>query len=64
MPEPVALERGRGRPRLQEGEDTRAVTIRMTAAQRAKLAALGGADWVRGMIDRATDPGRPTSTHP
>jgi hypothetical protein len=35
------------------------VSIKMTASQKAKLAALGGADWVRKMIDSALAPKAP-----
>ncbi len=43
--------RGQGRKPLVEGEVTVVVSIKMTASQKAKLAALGGAAWVREMID-------------
>ncbi|EHR71394.1 hypothetical protein BurJ1DRAFT_2565 [Burkholderiales bacterium JOSHI_001] len=48
--------RSKGRPRLQEGEETIPVTIRMTRPQRDKLARLGGPPWVRSKIDKAKDP--------
>ena len=32
------------------------VSLRMTQAQRDKLARLGGADWVRQRIERAKEP--------
>lgn len=35
------------------------VSIKMTASQKAKLAKLGGPDWVRKMIDRAKQPQEP-----
>jgi len=41
-----------GRPRQMYGAVI-TVGLRMTHEQRAKLAALGGAAWVRGQIDRA-----------
>lgn len=40
---------------MKAGEDTVTVSLRMTEAQRAKLARLGGAEWVRGKIDRAKE---------
>ena len=52
--------KGRGRPRLDEAEDTIPVTIRMTAPQKEKLAKLGGTQggshWVRQRIDKAKLP--------
>lgn len=45
-----------GRPRVMHGEQVQ-VTLRLTAAQREKLAALGGAAWVRAQIERAKRPG-------
>lgn len=47
--------RGQGRRPIKQGEDTVTVSLRMTEAQRAKLARLGGAEWVRGKIDRAKE---------
>lgn len=44
-----------GRPPLSpDGSVT--MNIRMTPAQRAKLDALGGAQWIRERIDRAKEP--------
>lgn len=43
--------RGQGRKPIQRGEDTVTVSLRLTTSQRAKLAALGGAAWVRQQID-------------
>lgn len=44
----------RGRPALPEDErQSERVEIRMTAAQRAKLDLLGGAQWLRERIDKA-----------
>lgn len=44
----------RGRPPAAPGEArTERVEVRLTPAQRAKLDALGGADWLRRAIDRA-----------
>ena len=48
--------RGQGRKPVAEGEQTVTVSLRMTEAQREKLARLGGAEWVRGKIDRAKEP--------
>ena len=45
--------RGRGRKPIKEGQDTVTVSLRMTEAQRDKLALLGGAEWVRKRIDKA-----------
>lgn len=53
--------RGRGRPSLQDGQETVVVPIRMTRGQREKLERLAGdagaAQWVRDRIDRAREPG-------
>lgn len=49
--------RGQGRPPIKHGEKTVMKSMRMTEAQREKLARLGGAEWVRGKIDRAKEPG-------
>ena len=48
--------RGQGRKPIKEGEDTVTVSLRMTTAQRDKLALLGGAEWVRQRIDKAKTP--------
>lgn len=48
--------RGQGRKPIKEGQDTVTVSLRMTAAQRDKLALLGGAEWVRQRIDKAKAP--------
>ena len=45
--------RGQGRKPVAEGEQTVTVSLRMTVAQRDKLATLGGALWVRQRIDKA-----------
>ena len=37
---------------------TERVELRLSAAQRDKLAALGGPDWLRARIDRAREPRR------
>ena len=47
--------RGQGRKPVAEGEPTITVSLRMTAAQRDKLARLGGAEWVRRRIDKARE---------
>jgi hypothetical protein len=47
--------RGQGRKPVKEGEETVTVSLRMTAAQRDKLARLGGAEWVRQRIDKARE---------
>jgi len=47
--------RGQGRKPVAEGEPTVTVSMRMTAAQRDKLARLGGATWVRQRIDKARE---------
>lgn len=49
-------DRGQGRKPLSEGEPTVTVSIKMTATQKAKLAQLGGPDWVRQMINKAKPP--------
>ena len=48
--------RGQGRQPVKAGEETVTVSLRMTPAQREKLARLGGAGWVRDRIDRAKEP--------
>mgnify|MGYP003472420779 CR=1 FL=1 len=47
--------RGQGRPPVKAGEETVTVSLRMTQAQRDKLARLGGAEWVRQRIDKARE---------
>lgn len=47
--------RGQGRKPIKRGEETVTVSLRMTAAQRDKLARLGGAEWVRLRIDKARE---------
>lgn len=47
--------RGQGRKPVEEGRPTISVSLRMTEAQRDKLARLGGAAWVRQKIDRAKE---------
>lgn len=46
-------DRGQGRKALSDVEATTSMTIRLTVGQRAKLARLGGAQWVRDRIDKA-----------
>ena len=43
----------RGRKPIKDGEQTVTLSIRVTSSQRAKLAVLGGAEWVRRQIDKA-----------
>ena len=50
-------DRGQGRKPIKPGEETVTVSLRMTPAQRDKLAKLGGASWVRDRIDKAKEPG-------
>jgi len=47
--------RGQGRKPVKHGEETVTVSLRMTPDQRAKLARLGGARWVRAKIDKARE---------
>ena len=47
--------RGQGRKPVKQGEETVTLSLRVTVAQREKLARLGGAEWVRGKIDRAKE---------
>lgn len=47
--------RGQGRKPVKQGEETVTVSLRMTPAQREKLARLGGAEWVRSRIDKARE---------
>jgi len=49
--------RGQGRKPVKQGEETVTVSLRMTPEQRAKLARLGGAEWVRTKIDKARERG-------
>ena len=48
--------RGQGRKPVKQGEETVTLSLRVTTAQREKLARLGGAEWVRGKIDKAKEP--------
>jgi hypothetical protein len=45
-----------GRPEVSEADRLKVGTIRLTQAQWAKLAALGGAAWLRKKIDAAKAP--------
>lgn len=47
--------RGQGRNPVKQGEETVTVSLRMTPEQRAKLARIGGAEWVRTRIDKARE---------
>lgn len=49
-------DRGQGRKPIEPGVETVTLSIRVTPAQRAKLALLGGAQWVRDKINRAKGP--------
>jgi hypothetical protein len=42
-------------PKPLHGENMAAFHFRMTAAQRVKLAALGGAAWIRAQINKAKE---------
>jgi len=44
--------RGQGRKPVAQGEETVTVSLRVTVAQREKLARLGGAKWVRSAIEQ------------
>ena len=48
--------RGQGRKPVKQGEETVTLSLRVTVAQREKLARLGGAEWVRRRIDKAREP--------
>jgi hypothetical protein len=58
MTKPTKPARRPGRPRLDAAADQTAVRVNLTltAAQRAKLQALGGSEWLRRQIDAATPP--------
>ena len=45
--------RGQGRKPIFSGQDTVTVSLRLTTEQRAKLTKLGGAGWVRSVINAA-----------
>lgn len=44
--------RNGGRPKLAEEDFLHKVSIRFSTGQREKLAALGGADWIRWKLDK------------
>lgn len=46
--------RGQGRKLGPEGERLEVVAIRMSSAQKDKLQALGGSEWIRDRINRAS----------
>lgn len=46
-------DRGQGRKPIKAGERTVSISLRVTPAQRAKLATLGGAAWIRDQIEGA-----------
>ena len=50
--------RGQGRKPVKQGDETVTLSLRVTVAQREKLARLGGAKWVRARIDKANDPAK------
>ena len=56
--------RGQGRKPVKQGEETVTFSLRMTPEQRAKLARLGGAEWVRQKIDRAKEPNAALTRRP
>lgn len=56
--------RGQGRKPLAAGEQTVMFALRMTVAQREKLALLGGAEWLRGKIDKAKTPSAQVTGRP
>ena len=53
--------RGQGRKPVKQGEETVTLSLRVTVAQREKLERLGGAEWVRGKIDKAKEPNYQTN---
>lgn len=48
--------RNQGRKPISDTDQTVTVSLRLTTSQRAKLASLGGAAWVRKQIDAARLP--------
>ena len=48
--------RPRGRPPIAGETQTARVSLRLTQAQREKLDALGGPEWIRDAIERAKAP--------
>lgn len=49
-------DRGQGRKPLSETSETVPFVVRLTVEQREKVRLLGGAAWVRKLIDRAKPP--------
>lgn len=47
---------GRGQGRKKLAEQAVFVGIRMSKSQKEKMHSLGGAQWVRGKIDKAEEP--------
>ena len=47
--------KGQGRKPIKQGEETVTFSLRVTVAQREKLARLGGAEWVLQRIDKAKE---------
>ena len=45
--------RGQGRKPISDTDRTVTVSLRLTTSQRAKLASLGGAAWVRKQIEES-----------
>ena len=52
--------RGQGRKPVNDGEPMVVVPMRMTPSQRAKMHRLGGAAWMRDIIDATPEPSSPT----
>lgn len=48
-------DRGQGRKSLQGAGASPVLQVRMTQDQKAKVTRLGGAEWVRKMIDKAKE---------
>jgi len=48
--------RNQGRKPISDTDQTVTVSLRLTTSQRAKLASLGGAAWVRQQIEAASLP--------
>lgn len=48
--------RGQGRKPLHVGEPMVVVPVRLTVAQREKLRLLGGAAWLRELLDQTPSP--------
>jgi hypothetical protein len=52
-PKRPPADRGQGRKSLQGAGSSPVLQVRVTPAQKIKVDALGGAEWVRKMIDTA-----------